>query len=52
VLGEDGSDTDELIDSAERARLAAAAEGVELFRGAPGGGGTGVGDDPEEPEGA
>lgn len=38
VLGEDGSDSDELIDSAEQARLAAAAEGVGLFRGAPGGG--------------
>ncbi|HEY1510975.1 MAG TPA: diguanylate cyclase [Solirubrobacteraceae bacterium] len=53
VLGEDGSDTDQLIDSAERARLAAAAEGVGLFRGAPGGpGGAGFGGDPEEPEGA
>jgi GGDEF domain-containing protein len=54
VLGEDGSDTDELIDSAEQARLAAAAEGVELFRGAPGdlGDGMGLGDDPEGPEGA
>jgi GGDEF domain-containing protein len=51
VLGEDGSDTDELIDSAERARLAAAAEGVGLFRGAPGGGGAGFGGDPEGPEG-
>jgi GGDEF domain-containing protein len=52
VLGEDGSDTDELIDSAERARLAAAAEGVGLFRGAPGDGGGGLGDDSEGPEGA
>jgi GGDEF domain-containing protein len=37
VLGEDGSDSDELIDSAEQARLAAAADGAGLFRGAPGG---------------
>jgi GGDEF domain-containing protein len=37
VLGEDGSDSDELIDSAEQARLAAAADGAGLFRGAPDG---------------
>lgn len=35
VLGEDGSDSEELIDSAEQSRLAAAAEGVGLHRGGP-----------------
>jgi GGDEF domain-containing protein len=35
VLGEDGSDSDELIDSAEQAMLAAAAEGVGVHRGGP-----------------
>jgi GGDEF domain-containing protein len=35
VLGEDGSDSDELIDSAEQSRLAAAAEGVGVHRGGP-----------------
>jgi GGDEF domain-containing protein len=37
VLGEDGADSDELIGSAEQARLAAAADGVgctEVGRGA------------------
>jgi GGDEF domain-containing protein len=36
VLGEDGQDCESLIGSAEEARLAAAAEGVGLFRAAPG----------------
>ena len=35
VLGEDGSDSDGLIDSAEQAMLAAAAEGVGVHRGGP-----------------
>jgi GGDEF domain-containing protein len=35
VLGEDGADSEELIDSAEQARLAAAAEGVGVFRDGP-----------------
>jgi GGDEF domain-containing protein len=35
VLGEDGSDSDELIDSAEQAMLAAAAEGVGVHRWGP-----------------
>ena len=35
VLGEDGSDSEELIDSAEQSRLAAAAEGVGVHRGGP-----------------
>jgi GGDEF domain-containing protein len=35
VLGEDGADSEELIDSAEQARLAAAAEGVGVFREGP-----------------
>ena len=35
VLGEDGSGSDELIDSAEQAMLAAAAEGVGVHRGGP-----------------
>ncbi|MGZ4197952.1 MAG: diguanylate cyclase domain-containing protein [Solirubrobacteraceae bacterium] len=35
VLGEDGADSEELIDSAEQARLAAAAEGVGVHRGGP-----------------
>ena len=35
VLGEDGSDSEELIDSAERSMLAAAAEGVGVHRGGP-----------------
>ena len=35
VLGEDGSDSDELIDSAEQSMLAAAAEGVGVHRGGP-----------------
>ena len=35
VLGEDGSDTEELIDSAEQSRLAAAAEGVGVHSGGP-----------------
>ena len=35
VLGEDGSDSEELIDSAEQAMLAAAAEGVGVHRGGP-----------------
>jgi GGDEF domain-containing protein len=49
VLGEDGSDSEELIDSAEQAMLAAAAEGVGMHRGGPlgeppaGGGGGGGG---------
>ncbi|HET7050035.1 MAG TPA: diguanylate cyclase [Solirubrobacteraceae bacterium] len=33
VLGEDGSASEELIDSAEQSRLAAAAEGVGVYRG-------------------
>jgi GGDEF domain-containing protein len=36
VLGEDGSDSEELIDSAEQSMLAAAAEGVGVHRGGPG----------------
>ena len=36
VLGEDGSYSEELIDSAEQARLAAAAEGVGVHRGGRG----------------
>jgi GGDEF domain-containing protein len=35
VLGEDGSDSEELIDSAEQSMLAAAAEGVGVHRGGP-----------------
>ncbi len=35
VLGEDGSDSEELIDSAEQSRLAAAAEGVGVHPGGP-----------------
>jgi GGDEF domain-containing protein len=36
VLGEDGKDCDALIDSAEEARLAAAAEGIGVFPSQPG----------------
>jgi hypothetical protein len=32
VLGEDGSDSEELIDSAEQSMLAAAAEGIGVHR--------------------
>jgi GGDEF domain-containing protein len=39
VLGEDGSGSEELIDSAEQARLAAAADGVGVQGGAPDAGG-------------
>ena len=35
VLGEDGDTADELIDAAERARFAAAAQGVDVHRLAP-----------------
>jgi GGDEF domain-containing protein len=35
VLGEDGSDSEELIDSAEQSMLAAAAEGVGVHRAGP-----------------